>query len=70
MDLIVCGEALWISCGTWIAFWNGSIGALVGAGVAAYAIVKRSEPNATFSRSSYRGTTRKLNSLIAGGMGS
>jgi hypothetical protein len=40
MDLIVCGEALWISCGTWVAMWNGSIGALVGAAVAAFAIVK------------------------------
>lgn len=40
MDLISCGEALWVSCGTWIAFWNGSIGALVGAAVAAYAIIK------------------------------
>lgn len=40
MDLFVCGDALWISCGTWIAFWNGAIGALVGALVAVLAIVK------------------------------
>lgn len=24
---MACGDALWISCGTWIAFWNGVIGA-------------------------------------------
>ncbi|WP_028275218.1 hypothetical protein [Arthrobacter sp. I3] len=35
MDLIVCGDALWISCGTWIAFWNGMIGALASAVLAA-----------------------------------
>lgn len=40
MDLIVCGDALWISCGTWIAFWNGAIGASVGATVAVVAIVR------------------------------
>lgn len=40
MDLIICGDALWISCDTWVGLWNGSIGALVGATVAAYAIVK------------------------------
>ena len=40
MDFIVCGDAFWISCGTWIAVWNGSAGALVGAAVAAYAIFK------------------------------
>lgn len=28
---IVCGDALGVSCGTWIAFWNGAIGALVAA---------------------------------------
>ncbi len=38
--MIVCADALWISCGTWASMWNGSIGALVGAAVAAYAIVK------------------------------
>ncbi|MFF2029534.1 hypothetical protein [Arthrobacter sp. NPDC058192] len=35
MDLIVCGDALWVSCGTWIAFWNGLIGALASAVLAA-----------------------------------
>lgn len=38
--MITCGDAIWISCGTWIALWNGSIGALVGAAVAAFAIIK------------------------------
>lgn len=28
---IVCWDAIGISCGTWIAFWNGAIGALVAA---------------------------------------
>ncbi|MCY1675602.1 hypothetical protein OVA06_12945 [Pseudarthrobacter sp. SL88] len=28
---IVCGDALGISCGTWIAFWNGAVGAFVAA---------------------------------------
>ncbi|MCD4850097.1 hypothetical protein LN996_04685 [Arthrobacter sp. AK01] len=31
---IICGDALGVSCGTWVAFWNGAIGALVGALVA------------------------------------
>jgi hypothetical protein len=35
MDLIVCGDALWISCGTWVAFWNGVIGASVAAAAGA-----------------------------------
>lgn len=38
--MIACGDALWISCGTWVAVWNGSVGALVGAAVAAFAIFK------------------------------
>jgi hypothetical protein len=28
---IVCGDALGVSCGTWIAVWNGAIGAFVAA---------------------------------------
>lgn len=28
---IICGDALGITCGTWIAFWNGAIGAFVAA---------------------------------------
>lgn len=40
MDWIVCGDALWISCGTWIEFWSGAIGASVGAAVALIAIVR------------------------------
>lgn len=39
-DLFVCGNFVSITCGTWIGLWNGAIGALVGAAVAAYAIVK------------------------------
>lgn len=35
MDLIVCGDALWISCGTWISFWSGLVGAAVSAVLAA-----------------------------------
>ncbi|MCF3137652.1 hypothetical protein LRQ04_00145 [Paenarthrobacter sp. AR 02] len=35
MDVITCGEALWISCGSWLGFWNGSIGALTSALLAA-----------------------------------
>lgn len=35
VDLIVCGDALWISCGTWIAFWNGVVGASVAAAAGA-----------------------------------
>jgi len=35
MDLIVCGDALWISCSTWLQLWSGSIGAFVGAILAA-----------------------------------
>lgn len=31
---MICGDALGITCGTWIAFWNGSIGAFMGAVVA------------------------------------
>ncbi|WP_324644177.1 hypothetical protein [Pseudarthrobacter sp. LT1] len=43
MNLIVCGDALWISCGTWIAFWNGAIGAFVAAfvgGLVALGVVR------------------------------
>lgn len=28
---IICGDAFGVSCGTWIAFWNGAIGAFVAA---------------------------------------
>ncbi|MFK0040774.1 hypothetical protein ACIQTW_13145 [Paenarthrobacter sp. NPDC090517] len=35
MDVFTCGEALWISCGTWLGFWNGMIGALTSAVLAA-----------------------------------
>lgn len=35
MDLITCGDALWISCGTWLVVWNGLIGALIAAVLAA-----------------------------------
>lgn len=35
MDVFLCGEALWISCGTWLGFWNGVIGAFTGAVLAA-----------------------------------
>lgn len=35
MDLIVCGDALWISCGTWTQLWSGTIGALTSAILAA-----------------------------------
>src|SRR5690349_17577056 len=28
---IICTEALWVSCGTWLGFWSGVIGALVAA---------------------------------------
>lgn len=35
VDLIVCGDALWISCGTWIAVWNGFIGASAAAAAGA-----------------------------------
>lgn len=34
-DLIQCGDALWISCATWLVFWNGLIGALFAAVLAA-----------------------------------
>lgn len=43
MDLIVCGDVLWISCGTWIAIWNGAIGAFVAAligGLVALGVVR------------------------------
>ncbi|MBD1593712.1 hypothetical protein HC744_16910 [Arthrobacter sp. S1_S22] len=43
MNLIVCGDALWISCGTWIAIWNGAIGAFVAAvigGLVALGVVR------------------------------
>lgn len=43
VDLIVCGEALWVSCGTWIGFWSGAIGAFVAAvlgGVVALVVVR------------------------------
>lgn len=40
MDLIACGDALWISCGTWVEFWSGAIGASLGAAVAVIAIVR------------------------------
>lgn len=43
MDLIACGDALWISCGTWIGFWNGAIGAFVAAiigGLVALTVVR------------------------------
>lgn len=33
--MIVCGEALWISCGTWIGFWSGVVGAATSALLAA-----------------------------------
>ncbi|MFF1382798.1 hypothetical protein ACFVWT_04455 [Arthrobacter sp. NPDC058288] len=35
MDVFVCGEALWISCGTWLGFWEGMMGALTSALLAA-----------------------------------
>jgi len=35
VDVITCGDALWISCGTWLGFWSGAIGAFVGALMAA-----------------------------------
>lgn len=35
MDLIVCGDALWISCGSWLSLWSGATGAFVGAVLAA-----------------------------------
>ncbi|WP_091323629.1 hypothetical protein [Arthrobacter sp. cf158] len=31
MDVFVCGEFAWITCGTWLGFWSGAIGALVAA---------------------------------------
>lgn len=31
MDLLTCGDFASISCGTWVAFWNGAIGAFVAA---------------------------------------
>lgn len=31
---MICGDALGITCGTWIALWNGAIGAFIGALVA------------------------------------
>lgn len=40
---IVCGDAFGVSCGTWIAFWNGAIGAFVAAvlgGVVALIVVR------------------------------
>lgn len=43
MDLIVCGDALWISCGTWISIWNGAFGAFVAAlvgGLVALGVVR------------------------------
>lgn len=50
MNLIVCGEALWVSCGTWIAFWNGAIGAFVAAvlgGVVALMVVRLANAHQT-----------------------
>lgn len=41
--MIVCGDALWISCSTWIAIWNGAIGAFVAAvigGLVALGVVR------------------------------
>ncbi|SDK80127.1 hypothetical protein [Arthrobacter sp. ok362] len=35
MDLIVCGDALWLSCGTWLQFWSGAFGAFTSALLAA-----------------------------------
>jgi hypothetical protein len=43
MNLIVCGDALWISCGTWIAIWNGAFGAFIAAllgGLVALGVVR------------------------------
>lgn len=43
MDWIQCGDALWVSCSTWVAVWNGAIGAFVAAvigGLVALGVVR------------------------------
>jgi hypothetical protein len=40
MDLIVCGDFASISCGTWVSFWNGAIGAFVAAVVGGYVALR------------------------------
>ncbi|MFJ6378061.1 hypothetical protein ACIQH9_20365 [Pseudarthrobacter oxydans] len=43
MDLFVCGTYASISCGTWLGFWNGAIGAFVAAfvgGIVALMVVR------------------------------